>query len=137
MNHESIERLMYVSRAVQTLRPPDVESLVMCSQERNATEGITGALLFTGQHFSQTIEGPRGAVERIFRSISDDPRHEALHVLFRRAVPVRRFDRWRMAYLRFDAMDRIVEEFWESPDPHGRDAAQLENRILGGLKPCA
>lgn len=91
---------LYVSHSVI---PPEcaeavVTELVELSIVKNRRQNITGALLFTGPHFAQILEGPGDAVAALMASITADDRHQKLVVLSHRAVGERQFEEWSLAY---------------------------------------
>ncbi len=92
--------LLYVSRS--TLSPDTaadaVRAIVATSRTRNPRLGLTGALLFTGEHFAQVLEGPAGTVDRVMAEIARDPRHREVIVVARDRIAARRFGSWSMAY---------------------------------------
>ncbi len=92
--------LLYVSRS--TMAPETaaaaVADIIAVSRDRNPARGLTGALLFTGQHFAQVLEGPVAAVDQLMATVAADPRHDDLVVVDRRPIAQRRFGRWSMAY---------------------------------------
>lgn len=77
---------------------PTVEALVAHAALRNAECGLSGALLFTGQHFIQTLEGPATALAQMRSTICDDVRHTHIMTLAEGTLPYRRFDGWALAY---------------------------------------
>lgn len=91
--------LLYVSRTLLNLPgdEPEVRAIVDGSVQRNASLGVTGALISTGQHFAQVLEGERAAVEELMRSIDADPRHMRIRIV-RVTEEKRRFTGWAMAY---------------------------------------
>lgn len=91
---------IYVSRSTE---PPAVANLtvkqiVATSRARNPCLGLTGALLFTGEHFAQVLEGPAASIDHLMASVADDPRHDRLIVVAREPIVTRRFGNWSMAY---------------------------------------
>lgn len=93
-------RLLYVSAS---LLPPDsadriVEGIVDVARARNSREGITGALLFTGEGFAQVLEGEQQAVLRLMADIERDRGHHEINIVLQAAVATRWFDGWSMAY---------------------------------------
>jgi len=67
---------------------------------KNAKAGITGWLLFNDRTSTiyQVLEGPPEIVERLWRSISADPRHTIIaSSISRKAVQGREFPNWSMA----------------------------------------
>lgn len=92
--------LIYVS--LSTLRLPaeagEIDAIVDWSRGRNRELDVTGALVFTEKRFSQYIEGPASGVDALIASISRDPRHRDVDVIFRKPIPQRRFGTWQLAY---------------------------------------
>ncbi len=66
-------------------------NILKVSRSRNATTGVSGALMFNEQRFVQVLEGERDAVEETFARIQRDARHTALIVIARRQEPCRQF----------------------------------------------
>jgi hypothetical protein len=60
--------------------------------------GVTGALIFTGVHFAQVLEGSAPAVEILIRRIASDERHTHFDVLQDTEIDRRHFRTWSMAY---------------------------------------
>lgn len=76
----------------------EVQAIVDWSHHWNESVGITGALIFTEQHFSQFIEGPVSAVGDLFAKLQRDPRHNDINVILNRTSGGRRFGGWSLAY---------------------------------------
>ncbi len=93
-----MERLMYTSRATEPLGTLALFNLLNQARQKNASLGITGHLLYADGLFTQCIEGPPDAVERLWQSLLKDPRHDTISVLNRHAVNGRRFEEWAMAF---------------------------------------
>ena len=90
---------LYASRSAMTDEGPDtLGHLVATSRANNAALLVTGALIFTGTHFAQYIEGPPDSVARLRARISADPRHNSVHTFVERPVAARRFGAWSLAY---------------------------------------
>lgn len=75
-----------------------VQHIVNVSKRRNADMAITGALIFSGDHFLQRIEGPPDSVAAVKGSILADPRHSQIRTLAEGFVEERAFDGWALAY---------------------------------------
>jgi len=75
-----------------------VEQIVAEARPCNATLGVTGALLFAGNRFAQTIEGPEAVVDALMARIERDPRHLVRAVVKRHRIDERCFQAWSMAY---------------------------------------
>lgn len=96
----SLECLIYVSQSEIPIGRAEsqVDDIVQWSTAFNSTVGITGALIFTGTHFAQLIEGEEAAISTLIASILRDPRHSSVNILFRGRETVRRFPDWSLAY---------------------------------------
>ena len=87
-----------VSRLELSTAQSAVDFVVSRPRIRNAANDITGALLFTGTHFVQVLEGPAGALDPLLVKLNADNRHESL-IIMRLAPPTkRRFAGWDLAY---------------------------------------
>lgn len=75
-----------------------VQAIVDKSIKKNRHSDITGALIFTGSHFCQFLEGSEEAVLRLMDTICLDPRHSDIWVVHQEAAVDRRFANWSMAY---------------------------------------
>ena len=91
--------LLYVSKTLLEFPAGEAEvaKIVAVANSRNASLGVTGALVSTGTYFAQLVEGEREAVEELMASIEEDPRHMRLKTI-RTVEEERRFARWSMAY---------------------------------------
>ncbi len=76
----------------------DLDALLEVARSRNQQVGVTGMLIYTGQGFRQTLEGPDEAVEAIFASIQGDPRHHEIVVTQRSEIALRVFPDWSMRF---------------------------------------
>lgn len=92
--------LFYVSKCRMASEDIDrtIEAIVRLSQTRNSALGITGALLFSGSHFAQFLEGPEDHVRSVMRSITSDRRHSDVSVLLEEKSAAQRFESWSLAY---------------------------------------
>lgn len=95
-----LERLIYISesRIDATDAENVVAELVVVSQSRNADLAISGALLFTGTHFAQILEGPPSSLALIMSALRNDPRHGNIIIAARYSISMRVFSGWHMAY---------------------------------------
>ena len=78
--------------------PDAVRAIVEISRPRNASLGVTGALIWTGDRFAQFLEGPHAAIDALRDSIARDPRHQTVQTLEASQAPARTFDGWSLAY---------------------------------------
>ncbi len=91
-----LARVVYRSRAVKSLSPPELHDLTAASQRRNRRDGITGLMLYDNENFFQWLEGPVDRVERLMASIRADSRHTDVQVLNEQPAEMRTFGAWTM-----------------------------------------
>lgn len=92
-------RLMYRSRnrIPGDRRKKELGTLFTAARSNNKAQGITGALLLSGDWFVQVLEGEEAPVRALFASIERDPRHAEVALLAAGPVADRVFARWAMA----------------------------------------
>lgn len=95
-----MQRLLYVSesRIEATQAQCAIDKIVESAQVKNCQLGITGALIFTGRHFAQVLEGSPEAIHMLMAYIYNDPRHGNVVVMDKSPINSRRFPDWQMAY---------------------------------------
>ena len=96
-----LKSLMYISKSnlgVDRVDQP-VALIVAVSNERNVVRGVTGALVFTGEHFVQALEGEEAALNSLMSTLKQDPRHCDVEIVQQGALSHRRFGNWSMAYV--------------------------------------
>ncbi len=91
---------LYVSRSlIEPVRATAaVADLVEASIANNLRHDITGALLFTGAHFAQILEGPEVSIAALMTSIEHDERHQRVTVVRRTPIRERKFQDWALVY---------------------------------------
>jgi hypothetical protein len=91
-------RLLYASRAVDTIGAALIDDILAQSHARNAERGITGILCAyqNGNVFLQALEGARSEVNELYNRIVRDPRHEQITLLDYAEIGERAFASWRM-----------------------------------------
>jgi len=114
MNPLATYCLVYMSQATRSLTEAELADLLAVSRRNNAARGITGLLMYEADTFMQALEGPREAVEALFRKISRDPRHTGVHVICEDYVKERYFGPWRMAFQRALNSDLAPDEGFSS-----------------------
>lgn len=96
----NLHAILYVSES--RLRPADAQtelrSIVKVSADNNAARQITGALMFTEDHFAQYVEGPPGALRELLCVLRADQRHAHMRLLIDRPTQERIFGPWALAY---------------------------------------
>ncbi len=115
-----MQSLLYISRS--TILPGDVEDelnrIIATAVARNSACGLTGALLFTGRHFAQVIEGDSASIDRLMAKISIDPRHDKIRTVARTPLAERLFGDWSMAYFGpSQFVSRQVTRLLSDPSP--------------------
>lgn len=76
----------------------EVRRIVADAIDWNQSMSITGAMLDTGEHFAQLVEGPQAGLIELRNKLEIDPRHRALVRFEWGPVRSRRFDEWALAY---------------------------------------
>lgn len=102
--------LSYRSTVVRSHASLDLISMVAQSYARNADRSISGILLFDGDYFLQTLEGPRDAVTTLFLSIHADTRHTDIALFGVRDLQQQRFPDWHMHLLGRDCTVELVPD---------------------------
>ena len=115
-------RLLYASRAAETLTPEMVDAILAQSRAHNPEHGITGILCYGGGIFLQAIEGGRNAVNALYNHIVEDERHTDVVLLHYQEIEERRFGGWTMGQVNLSKLNTsIVLKYSEKPefDPYG------------------
>jgi hypothetical protein len=89
-------RLMYASRAADSVGQEELSAIVRKSQANNAATGVTGVLCFSSGVFLQAIEGGRAAVNALYLRIAQDKRHRDVTLLHYEEIAERHFAGWSM-----------------------------------------
>ena len=116
-------RLIYKSRAGQTIDWEFIRTLVETSEPSNVKAGITGILLATRTHFLQVLEGDFDAINRLFLRIARDPRHDEIQLISFNCTESRLFADWAMhAVGIFDFNQGIIDDLVEQ---YGEEAGSV------------
>jgi len=102
MNPWATYSLVYVSQATRSFGEAELGDLLAVSRRNNASQRITGLLMYEAGTFMQALEGPRGAVEALFAKIKRDPRHSGVQIICEDTIQERNFGPWRMAFHRME-----------------------------------
>ena len=89
-------RLMYASRAADSVKPDGLNAILRRSTTHNPAAGITGVLCFSGEVFLQVLEGGRSQVSSLYNRITTDPRHHDVVLLSYEEIEERSFAGWSM-----------------------------------------
>ena len=98
-------RLMYASRAVDTVDDDQLHSILRKSKAANPGSGITGVLCYSGGIFIQVLEGGRSAVNVLYNRIVTDPRHRDVVLLSYEEIGERRFAGWTMGQVNMQRLN--------------------------------
>jgi len=123
--------LLYISKTLLEFPAGEAEvaNIVAGAITRNATLGVTGALISTEAYFAQALEGEQAAVTALMASIEDDPRHMRVKIIRATEEP-RRFAGWAMAYTgKAGFVDRHIAPLFSALPPG--DVAHLGLRLIG------
>lgn len=131
-------RTIYAStKSPETTFDTVLEILTTAHQE-NKQHGISGMLIFDGEHFLQCIEGEEDKVKQLLANIEKDPRHHSIFIIGRQISEKRYFPNWTMGYV--NQSKPIREIFYritgdELFDPSALSMEQAET-ILTELSFC-
>jgi Sensors of blue-light using FAD len=89
-------RLMYASRATDTVDHEALLAILRKSKLNNSASGVTGVLCYSAGIFLQVLEGGRTPVSALYNRIATDPRHREVVLLSYEEVNERRFSGWSM-----------------------------------------
>jgi len=108
---DHVFQIFYVSQLQPDSDIGVVKDIVAVSRRANPTRGITGALVFDGEHFGQLLEGREADVVALMRRIEADPRHRRLTVLFSGVTGAARQTRvWRSGYCDGQQLDAFFAD---------------------------
>jgi hypothetical protein len=89
-------RLLYASRASDTVTQDIIESIMHSARQHNPALGITGVLCHGGDVYMQVLEGGRSQVNALYNKIVRDDRHREVMLLYYVEVSERHFAHWTM-----------------------------------------
>jgi len=101
-----MRRIIYQSHASASMTAEKTAAIIEKSRRKNATCGITGALVFADGKFLQILEGPDAAVAARFAAIRGDVRHHGLRLLSDGPVNSRSYPDSAMTQLMLDDLPR-------------------------------
>ena len=117
-----LERLLYRSKATNTLGSLHLFNMLSEARAKNANMGITGHLLCTEEVFVQCIEGSPEQVESLWKSLQRDARHYDVALLARGPIQTRRFGDWSMAFSSYPSLNRFDMPGFFAVDKAGMNA---------------
>ncbi|MCW5284397.1 BLUF domain-containing protein [Verminephrobacter eiseniae] len=110
MSNEALSQFVYYSTLADGYDATCVGAIIKTARAFNASNGITGVLLFDGERFCQYIEGNPVAVNALVDRIRQNPRHKGVTTLFHEPLAAgRRYSNWSMAFSDVDG-DAIIDQ---------------------------
>lgn len=105
-------QLVYKSIISRELDASKIEEFVSVIHPANKQLGVTGLLIFDGEHFLQVIEGEISVISKLMASIQHDTRHSNVVLLLKEPIPKRDYDQWAMQLLvkSPESMAKIIDE---------------------------
>jgi len=98
-------RLMYASRATDSIDHEALQAIMRKSKASNASNGVTGVLCFSGGIFLQVLEGGRAPVSALYNRIASDPRHTDVELLSYEEIGERCFAGWSMGQVNLSRLN--------------------------------
>jgi hypothetical protein len=129
-------RLMYASRAANSVNPDDLAAILKKSKTNNPPIGVTGVLCFSDGIFLQVLEGGRSPVSALYNKIACDPRHHDVVLLSYEEVSERSFAGWSMGQVNLSRLNpALLLKYSERPelDPYavsGQVSLALFNELV-------
>lgn len=127
----SLCQVFYISRS--RAAPVEVERILSSARHHNLLRQVTGALLFTGGHFAQLLEGPPQALAETMAAIEVDPRHEAVTRLIEGDITKRRIEGWTMAFVEAPGADDLIHQLLAAPGIPAERAERVLRLMLESL----
>ena len=129
-------RLMYASRAADSVGTDELAAILRRSRQDNQASGITGLLCLSGGSFLQVLEGGRAQVSALYNRIAADARHRDVVLLSYEEISERRFAGWAMGMIELSRLNpALLLKYSEAAvlDPYalsGRVAMALFEELI-------
>ena len=131
-------RLLYASRAAESVHADTLAAILKVSKERNHASGVTGVLCHcaTSKIFMQVLEGGRAQVSALYNRIAQDPRHHDIVLLSYEEIGERSFSGWSMGQVSMNRLNpALLLKYSESAvlDPYsvsGKASLALFNELV-------
>lgn len=92
------QHVAYVSMAVRTLTPTEIDQILITAREFNESHGVTGVLLCHKKTFFQFFEGSPKDVAEAYERIRSSSQHTSILELCNEFSKKRYFDSWSMGF---------------------------------------
>ena len=129
-------RLMYASRAAESVNQDELVAILKQSKHNNPDLGVTGVLCYSAGFFLQVLEGGRAPVNALYNRIAQDPRHREVLLLSYEEVEERSFAGWSMGQANLSRLNpALVMKYSETAvfDPYaatGTVSMSLFNELV-------
>lgn len=90
--------LVYISNAIQLFEERELEELFASTKASNSLKNITGILLYRDGTFMQIMEGNQEDVEKLFKTIERDPRHNNILRILQRNIEKPLFSHYQTGF---------------------------------------
>jgi len=100
----ALYEIIYTSLASRDLPPEELSLLLEKARAHNASQGITGMMIYHRREFMQLLEGEQAAVQALYERIAGDPRHQQLRKIWDGPIRERGFSDWGMAFVAPDEL---------------------------------
>ncbi|MBB3220207.1 BLUF domain-containing protein [Pseudoduganella umbonata] len=123
----SLHQLVYLSQSTRKLDKEELAAIWAQAKANNARIDVTGSLFYNGGWFMQVLEGPAPTLASLYATISKDPRHHDLRLLYNEPADFRTFVRWTMNMTNLE--ERQADKYQELIDIV--EAAKTGRKIFG------
>ena len=131
-------RLLYASRAAESVDADALGAILKTSKARNAATGVTGVLCHcaNARIFLQVLEGGRAAVSALYNRIAQDARHREVTLLSYEEIGERSFSGWSMGQVNMNRLNpSLLLKYSDSAvlDPYsvsGKASLALFNELV-------
>ena len=100
--------ILYMSELSPATSLTGVAEILAQARNQNKLLGITGLLLFDGQHFIQVLEGHHESVAAVMSRIENDDRHFGVNRLHESFMPQRQFQCFGTGYWYVEDVSRVL-----------------------------
>ena len=110
-------RLMYASRANESVNQDELVAIVRKSKANNPSIGVTGVLCYSAGIFLQVLEGGRSPVSALYNKIAQDRRHHDVVLLSYEEIGERSFAGWSMGQVNLNRLNpALLLKYSERPE---------------------
>jgi hypothetical protein len=110
-------RLMYASRATESVNQDELVAILRKSKANNPGIGVTGVLCFSAGTFLQVLEGGRSPVSSLYNKIAQDRRHNDVVLLSYEEIGERSFAGWSMGQVNLNRLNpALLLKYSERPE---------------------